>query len=1142
MLEAPNRTVDVYPYSGEYQPLKGIPVATVGTVYTDPVTGQQALLIFHETLFFGERLQDSLLCPNQLRDNGVIVHDVPRQFDKDSTHSVYVPEHKMRIPLEIRGIISCFATSQPMAVDLDELPHIVMTSSAPWNPTSTSFAEAEEKFRMLKSVNTVSGLVNLARPPTRLIAAFHAYTETTGIPLESRDVDIYDLLMDLVIVASDDIPGKGTSGFSDETLYPDRCHRIHALTSKDMQSILTPELLAQRWCIGLPTAKRTLQVTTQTGVRNILVPSERKVRKKAPWLKFPSMKGQFYTDSMYSKVKSLHGDIGGTVFTNGHGLDAFYPWKSRKEHADSLMNFIHDFGVPQTIVSDGAPDLTDGRTRQVCREYPIQQKITVPYSPWQNLAEACIREMKQRVRQVMRHQNVPTRLWSYAAKWAVAIRRLTALDIPQLNGRVAMEAATGSTPDISAYALFDFYQPVWYYTPTASFPHHKKVIGRWLGVAETCTDDLAYYILPPSCQLKIRKDVWAITADELAIPSVQAELAALDQHANSQLLGSAPDGDSTFPKPDWDVLSHGEDEDEPFDPDQVKHEADDYTPKELDEYLSALVMIPQGRDITWATVTRRIRDSEGQPMGKRHPNPILNTRLYEVEFPDGSTEAITANMIAENLYAQMDKEGNLYQILKEIVDHEKDHRAVTKDNGWVRSGNGQQKPRITTVGWRFQVEWADGSTSWVPLKDLKESNPVEVAEYAVANQISEEAAFAWWVRPTLRKRDRIIRKVKSRYWERTHKFGIEMPKSVPGALAIDRRNGNSLWRNAIEKEMKNVMAAFEFKDDDVMPIGHKKIDVHMIFDVKSDLTRKARLVAGGHQTDPPKESTYSSVVSRDSVRIAFTLAALNGLEVLAADIQNAYLNAGTKERVYTMAGPEFGANVGRPVLIVRALYGLKSSGARWRDHISGTLRSGGFKSCYADPDIWMRPNCKPDGTKYWEYVLCYVDDILVVSHDPKKVMDYLEKSYTLKAGSVGAPKDYLGAQVTKYSLAPNGHECWAMSSNLYIKRAIADVEKELAQIDRALKSKASTPLSAGYRPELDTSDELDPKRANYFQGVIGVLRWIVELGRVDILVAVAMLSRYLAMPRTGHLDEALHVFAYLKQYIRSTLVLDDTAP
>ena len=88
-----------------------------------------------------------------------------------------------------------------------------------------------------------------------------------------------------------------------------------------------------------------------------------------------------------------------------------------------------------------------------------------------------------------------------------------------------------------------------------------------------------------------------------------------------------------------------------------------------------------------------------------------------------------------------------------------------------------------------------------------------------------------------------------------------MPKTVAEALAIDRRNENTLWHDAIDKEMKNVMAAFEFKDDNVMPIAHKHIDLHMIFDVKSDLTRKARLVAGGHQTDPAKESTYERIPS-----------------------------------------------------------------------------------------------------------------------------------------------------------------------------------------------------------------------------------------------------------------------------------------
>jgi Reverse transcriptase (RNA-dependent DNA polymerase) len=305
-------------------------------------------------------------------------------------------------------------------------------------------------------------------------------------------------------------------------------------------------------------------------------------------------------------------------------------------------------------------------------------------------------------------------------------------------------------------------------------------------------------------------------------------------------------------------------------------------------------------------------------------------------------------------------------------------------------------------------------------------------------------------------------------------------------------------------------------------------------------------VAGGHMTETPKESTYSSVVSRDSVRIAFTIAALNDLEVLAAEVQNAYLNAPTKENVYTIAGLEFGPeNVGRPVMIIRALYGLKSSGARWRDHMAATVREAGFINCKADPDVWMRPAVKADGDKYYEYILCYVDDLLVISADPMAIMRHMEKHYTLKSGSVKEPDVYLGAEIKKWTIeeADNPTKTrWAMSSDLYVKRAVADVEHELAQIDERLPTKVTTPLSSGYRPELDTSPELDATRTNYYQGLIGVVRWICELGRVDILHAVALLSRYLANPRRGHLDQVFHLFGYLKRYSRSALVFDETIP
>ena len=103
----------------------------------------------------------------------------------------------------------------------------------------------------------------------------------------------------------------------------------------------------------------------------------------------------------------------------------------------------------------------------------------------------------------------------------------------------------------------------------------------------------------------------------------------------------------------------------------------------------------------------------------------------------------------------------------------------------------------------------DVYSSWIPLKDFKASNPVELAKYAAGNLLDVEPAFKWWVRDVLRRRNRIIAKVKAKYWRTTHKFGIRVPKSVDEALAIDKENGNTLWYTAIQKETKNVPVSFE---------------------------------------------------------------------------------------------------------------------------------------------------------------------------------------------------------------------------------------------------------------------------------------------------------------------------------------------
>ena len=160
--------------------------------------------------------------------------------------------------------------------------------------------------------------------------------------------------------------------------------------------------------------------------------------------------------------------------------------------------------------------------------------------------------------------------------------------------------------------------------------------------------------------------------------------------------------------------------------------------------------------------------------------------------------------------------------------------------------------------------------------------------------------------------------MKKRYFRTTQKFGIQLPKTVEEALRIDKETGTTFWRDAIKKEMDTVRVAFKILEDgQQVPVGSKFIGVHLVFDVKQGtLQRKARLVCDGSKTDP-EVPTYAGVVSRESVRIAFLYAALNDLDILAADCEGAYLNAPTREKLHTTCGPEFGADAGKTAIIVR---------------------------------------------------------------------------------------------------------------------------------------------------------------------------------------------------------------------------------
>jgi len=182
-----------------------------------------------------------------------------------------------------------------------------------------------------------------------------------------------------------------------------------------------------------------------------------------------------------------------------------------------------------------------------------------------------------------------------------------------------------------------------------------------------------------------------------------------------------------------------------------------------DGYVNTELHLPQqdgsiqkgGREI------KRVKGNDGKPLGTSHTNPLIDTSEYLIEMSDGSTDQYAANVIAENLFSQVDSEGRL--VLSEITDHSADGRAIKQADGFTKSSNDNQVPKQTTIGWKLLVGWwKDGSEEWIPLKNLKASNPIELAEYAIANNLVDEPAFKWWVAETLRKRSGSVSSARSR--------------------------------------------------------------------------------------------------------------------------------------------------------------------------------------------------------------------------------------------------------------------------------------------------------------------------------------------------------------------------------------------
>jgi hypothetical protein len=572
--------------------------------------------------------------------------------------------------------------------------------------------------------------------------------------------------------------------------------------------------LTKNWGIGIEAAKSTRLVTTQKVIRIMIHPSLTKGYKTNDrQLRYRRLPVNMYTDTMFSTILSRQDNKAAQIFCTDFGFVRAFPMKKEKEAHEDLSLLFHRDGIPNGMIMDGAKAYVEGEFRRKLCDAGCHIKQTEPHTQSYNMGEGGVRELKKGVGRQMLRSGCPKRFWDDCIIREAYVRSHTSLDIFGLEVQVPESNIKGEKVDISTIAEYAWYEWVKFRDTAAKFPVSKIQLGRDLGSAIDICSAMTRKILNQNGSVTYRSSVRPLTQDEIQSPTEKKEREEFDIAVKNKFC-PAMNKDDFQDDPDYaDVVTPTYEcyEDDAVSPskmpytDDIKEEHDVDT---YDQYVGAHVRVPIGDEIRSGKVVRRKRELDDTVRRRANAKSMLDTRTYEIEFPDGRSDEYTANVITDNMYAQCDIEGRQYNLMEGIIDRKTDRHAIEPAGMYIKHDS-NKKVSKTAKCWHLCVEWKDVTTSWERLVDIKESNPVEVAEYAASKSLLDTLAFVWWAPHVLNKRTRSISPVTKRYHKRTHKFGIEVPRSWNDCVRLERENDNTLWQDAVRKEMQNVRIAFK---------------------------------------------------------------------------------------------------------------------------------------------------------------------------------------------------------------------------------------------------------------------------------------------------------------------------------------------
>ena len=739
------RYADVNPFSPDLDTLKRVPIVDASIAYDCPYSMKTYMLVARNVLHVPS-MDHNLISPFILREVGIEVDSTPKIHSKDpsiDTHSIFIDDIDLRIPLQLWGIFSYFTTRKPQLSEIDSCDMAIITPDAPeWNPHSDAWSGNEEGFldwrgqiieretrdKVLfdadadiysaamatidpSSFSTIENnridqvcessipLGPIVTPPDCmecyalegsdedvLLDISNVYDEVTfaeciqeraaigkfqmsiGSVSATKPSDEYDLLMDN--------PQSGSIELAE-------IKAAHANISKGV----TAKDLSKIWRIDVETVKRTLQVTSQLRKQDGDNSLSRNVSTNDRMLRYKQTKCFFFTDTFYvtGKAKSTRGNTCMQLFVSDVGFVYVVPMKSKGDFKLALKEFAKEVGVPEALIVDPSGEQTSKEVRRFCQQIGTTLRILEEHTQWANRAELYIGLIKEAIRKDMRQSGSPIALWDYCAERRARINNLTAKDLFQLHGSNPHTITLAEEGDISNLCQFGWYEWCYFRQQKEHFPFPKEVLGRVLGPSRNVGNEMTQWVLQANDKVVCRRTLRKLKIDELNNNEVEEYKRRIFDDCIRKTLGDSMTlpPEEVKPPTNNDMDDESEGEVEPYTLSDHRRHHQQHTPGDLlpnedpldesniaiseqplfDRLIHAEVTLPQGEDFQTAKVLRRSKTADGEYIGTHNDNPILNTVVYDVEFPDGMIRQYSAYVIAENVFSQVDFEGYQYTLL-----------------------------------------------------------------------------------------------------------------------------------------------------------------------------------------------------------------------------------------------------------------------------------------------------------------------------------------------------------------------------------------------------------------------------------------------------------------------------------------------